>query len=164
MSRLPQEPRVRPAAARDVGAIARLINLAFAVERFFVTGDRISEADIRVRMTSGGFLVAERDDGLIAGCVYTELRAGGRGYIGLLAVDPAHQRSGLGRLMMREAEQQCLRAGCTSIIITVVNLRTELPPFYRRLGYREQGTAPFTDDRATADCHFIIMGKSLRQG
>jgi predicted N-acetyltransferase YhbS len=142
--------------------VARLINLAFEVERFFVTGDRISEAAIGTKMASGTFLVAEDGAGTIIGCVYTELRAEGPGYIGLLAVDPAHQGSGLGRLMMGEAEERCLRAGRTEVVITVVNLRTGLPPFYRSLGYREQGTAPFTDDRATTDCHFIIMGKSLR--
>jgi ribosomal protein S18 acetylase RimI-like enzyme len=112
-------------------------------------------------MTTRAFLVAERDGGAMAGCVYTERRDEGRGYVGLLAVDPAHQGSGLGRLLMREAERHCRRAGCTEIVITVVNLRTELPPFYRSLGYRERGTAPFTDSRATADCHFIIMGKPL---
>jgi hypothetical protein len=66
--------------------------------------------------------------------------------------------------MMREAERHCLRAGCREVTITVVNLRTELPPFYRSLGYREQGTAAFTDDRATTACHFIIMTKSLAEG
>jgi N-acetylglutamate synthase-like GNAT family acetyltransferase len=155
------QPLVRQAENGDAAGVARLINLAFAVERFFVTGDRIAEADISARMTSGTFLVAERHDRSIAACVYTELRAERSGYIGLLAVDPECQGSGLGKLMMREAEQHCLRARCSEAVITVVNLRTELPPFYRSLGYRERGIAPFTDDRATKACHFIIMGKSL---
>ena len=158
------EPLVRQAATRDLGAIARLINLAFEVERFFVTGNRISESEVAARMTSGVFLVVALADALMVGCVYAELHLDGRGYIGLLAVDPAYQGRGLGRLLMREAERHCLQARCAEVIITVVNLRTELPPFYRSLGYREQGTAPFTDDRATRDCHFIIMAKELKGG
>jgi predicted N-acetyltransferase YhbS len=155
------EPLVRQGAPRDLDAIRRLINLAFEVERFFVTGDRIGHADVVARMASGTFFVAELGDGSIAACVYTERRADSSGYIGLLAVDPARHGSGLGRRMMREAEEHCLRAGCAEVGITVVNLRSELPPFYRKLGYRERGTAPFTDDRATRDCHFIVMAKPL---
>jgi len=46
--------------------------------------------------------------------------------------------------------------------ITVVDLRTELPPFYHRLGYVETGTAPFpSTGRATRPCHFILMSKRL---
>jgi hypothetical protein len=30
--------------------------------------------------------------------------------------------------------------------LRVVNLRVELPPFYRRLGYAETGIAPFAGD------------------
>jgi hypothetical protein len=48
--------------------------------------------------------------------------------------------------------------------IRVVNLRTELPPFYRRLGYVEQRTEPFTDPRAHRPCHFICMSKTLEPG
>jgi hypothetical protein len=66
--------------------------------------------------------------------------------------------------MMREAERHCRQARCTAVTITVVNLRSELPPFYRSLGYLEQGTAPFTDARAMKECHFIIMAKPLTEG
>jgi hypothetical protein len=45
--------------------------------------------------------------------------------------------------------------------LSVVNLRTELPRFYDRLGYTETGTAPFTDPRATRPCHFVLMSKRL---
>jgi hypothetical protein len=48
--------------------------------------------------------------------------------------------------------------------ISVVDLRTELPPFYRRLGYVETGTAPFPDPaKAKRPCHFILMSKPLTE-
>ena len=46
--------------------------------------------------------------------------------------------------------------------IHIVNLREELPPYYRRLGYVESGTLPFSDpDRASRPCFFIVMTKPL---
>ena len=48
--------------------------------------------------------------------------------------------------------------------IYVVNLRTELPPFYRKLGYVESGTVAFPHpDEATQPCHIIVMTKSLAE-
>jgi hypothetical protein len=51
--------------------------------------------------------------------------------------------------------------------ITVVNLRTELPPFYRKLGYVENGTEPVRPDmipRLLEPAHFIKMTKPLGNG
>ena len=45
--------------------------------------------------------------------------------------------------------------------IRVVNLRTELLPFYRKLGYVERGTEPVDDPRALQPFHFILMSKAL---
>ena len=83
-------------------------------------------------------------------------------YLGLLSVDPARRAKGFGRFLVAAAEDHCRRAGCRRMDMLIVNLRTELPPFYRRLGYAESGTAPFPDNgRATQPCHFIRMSKSL---
>jgi hypothetical protein len=47
-------------------------------------------------------------------------------------------------------------------VLSVVDLRTELPPFYRALGYAERTTAPFPHpERATQPCHMIVMSKNL---
>ena len=44
----------------------------------------------------------------------------------------------------------------------IVNLRTELTPFYQRRGYVETGTQPFPSDVQTKQpCHFITMAKPL---
>ena len=51
---------------------------------------------------------------------------------------------------------------CRYMELHVVNLRTELPPYYRKLGYDEQGTGPFPDpETATQPCHFVVMRKRL---
>ena len=152
---------LRTAGPADAGTITALINAAFKVERFFIDGDRTSEDEVRRYMAQGTFLVAEEADGAPVGCIYVEQR-GDRGYFGLLAVDPARHGKGVGRELIRAAEDRFQRAGCRAVDISVVDLRTELPPFYRRLGYVETGTAPFPDpEKATRSCHFILMSKPL---
>ena len=85
-----------------------------------------------------------------------------RAYIGLLSVEPSLQGSGLGKRLMTAAEEYCRAAGCAFADLRVVNLRTELPLFYRKLGYQQTGTEPFpTEAHTEVPCHFLIMSKSL---
>lgn len=150
----------RIAAADDVATLTRLINAAYVVERFFKVGDRIAAAGVLALQGKGTFLLLEQHETPV-GSVYVELR-GDRGYIGLLAVDPSLQGGGLGRALMNAAEEYCRANGARHADLRVVNLREELPPFYRHLGYAEFGTEPFSDpEEATRPCHFVLMTKSL---
>jgi hypothetical protein len=64
--------------------------------------------------------------------------------------------------MVEEAESYARAAGSEFMDLRIVNLRTELPPFYRRLGYVETGTEPFAADaKPSRPCHFIKMSKPL---
>jgi GNAT superfamily N-acetyltransferase len=143
-----------------------LINSAFRVaEEFFCFEDRITLEEVERLFTAGTFLVAEareRGDRLLAGCVYVELKDGDRSYLGLLSVDPSQQKNGLGSLLMTAAENHCRELGSRSMEIYIVNLRTELTPFYQRRGYVETGMLPFPPDVQTKEpCHFITMSKQL---
>jgi GNAT superfamily N-acetyltransferase len=150
---------LRPAIEADAATLVSLINRAYEIEKFFVEGDRVSPAQVSELLSRGVFLIGE-EDGAPAACVYVEI-TGERGYFGLLAVDPGRQNHGWGRAMVEAAEQHARAAGCVAMDLSVVNLRTELPPFYHRLGYAETGTAPFNDQRATKPCHFVLMSKAL---
>ena len=152
---------IRPAITSEIDTLVELINAAYVVERFFKTGDRIDAARVAALMDRGAFLVEAEPGDRIAGCVFVEVRAGRRGYFGLLAVDPARQHGGTGRRLIAAAEVFCRNAGCVAIDIRVVNLRTELPPFYKKLGYSEIGTEPYDDQDATRPCHFLVMSKPL---
>ena len=150
----------RMAQLQDVENIARLVNAAFRPERFFIDHDRTNPEKVRELLQKGKFLLAE-EAGALAGCVYMEVR-GERGYFGLLAVDPALQRSGLGSRLVAAAEEYCRAAGCQFMDLTIVNLRTELPGFYHRLGYVESGTLPFpSEQEANQPCHLVRMSKPL---
>ena len=157
---MPASLAVRAATIRDVPPLVTLINTAFVVERHFVNRDRTDINEVAVYLEKGTFLIAEGADGGFDASVYLQTH-GDRGYIGMLAVNPTLQGHGIGRQMMTAAEQYCRAAGCRAVDIKIVNLRTELPPFYRKLGYADCGTAPFDDPKLTKPAHFILMAKSL---
>jgi GNAT superfamily N-acetyltransferase len=151
---------IRAAVKGDIPALVRLINAAFIVEQFVFDGDRINAEEARACMETGKFLV-ERDSAVFAACVYVELRKD-RGYLGLLAVDPHRQGEGLGRKLVAAAEDYFRREGCCAVDLRVISQRSPLPPFYRRLGYVEIGTAPFAPAlQAKVPGHYIIMSKPL---
>lgn len=162
MTRMPAavlDIRVRKAETADAATIAALVNQAFSVERFFVAGDRTDEEEVRELLDRGGFLCAEVDRELV-GCVYLEVR-GARGYFGMLSVSPSRQKAGIGRLLVERTEAFFRAAGCAAVDIKIVHLRSDLPPYYRALGYRETGTAPFVADSLTQAAHFVLMSKPL---
>jgi predicted N-acetyltransferase YhbS len=151
--------KIRLANPSDAPAITELVNRAFAVERFFVDGDRTSLADVQAMFARGRFLLCE--DRAPAACIYLEVR-GERGYFGLLAVDPARQKAGLGRRLVEAAEAHCRAAGCRAMDMRIVNVRSELPAFYAGLGYSVVGTTPFPSEVATKQpVHFVTMSKAL---
>jgi GNAT superfamily N-acetyltransferase len=152
---------IRIAVPADAAKITSVINAAFRVaEGFFIDGNRITQTEVEQLLGKGAFLLAETDEKL-DGCVYVELR-GERSYLGLLSVDPARQQGGLGSFLMNAAESYCRERGSRFMDILIVSLREELPPFYRKRGYVENGTTPFPADVETKiPCHFINMSKPL---
>ena len=155
-------PSFRLATADDRPRLIPLINAAFAIETF-LDGTRTDEARLAATMEKGRILLAENGSGNLLGCVYAEVR-GKRGYLGQLAVDPAHQRAGLGRLIVEAGEEYLRGQGCGAVDISVLSLRPELLSIYRRYGYVETGTEEFHMARAIkdqAECHCIVMSKML---
>jgi len=156
---------IRIAQESDLTALTALINQAFKVEAFFIVRDRLTPEEAVAHFGKGRFLVAD-EDGALVGVVYVELR-GERSYLGLLSVSPTMQKAGLGRRLMAAAEEFAREMGSHHMDITVVNLRTELPPFYRKLGYVEDGTAPVRPEmlpRMLQAAHFVKMTKPLGNG
>jgi predicted N-acetyltransferase YhbS len=164
--------RVRIAQREDAEKITTVINSAFrAVEQFFVEGNRVDVGEVLNLLSSGKFLLAESEHTLL-GCVYVEPRrldgnrssseSEARAYLGLLAVGPGAQQSGLGSMLMDAAEDYCRSLGLRFMDIKVVNLREELPGFYRKRGYVKTGTSAFPAELETKlPCHFINMSKPL---
>ena len=156
---------IRTAVPDDAAPLAALINAAFVVEAFFKIGDRTSAVEVAALMRDGGefLLLEDMEQGRrrLVGCVYLK-RTGARAYFGMLSVEPARQGRGFGRQLIDAAETRAHQMGCRVMDIHIVNLRRELPGYYRRLGYRESGTLPFSEpDRASRPCSFVVMSKPL---
>jgi ribosomal protein S18 acetylase RimI-like enzyme len=160
---MPPEPlHTRIATAADRDRLIPLINEAFAVETF-MTGPRTDPERLAASMQKGAILLAEDQSGQPVASIYVEAR-GDRGYAGMLAVSPARQRSGIGSLMMQAAEDYLRARGCAALDITVLSLRTELPPIYRAYGFVETGAEPFVYPHPLKDgleTHCIVMSKPL---
>ena len=152
---------IRVATSADAARITAVINAAFRIaESFFIDSNRITVAEVVESLAKGDFLLAENGEKL-NGCVYVEMR-GTRSYLGLLSVDPECQQGGLGSLLMQEAEQYCRERGSQFMDILIVHLREDLPLFYKKRGYVENGTSPFPADVETrVPVHFINMSKPL---
>jgi GNAT superfamily N-acetyltransferase len=146
---------------QDAKAIVLVINAAFRkAESFLIDRDRIDMAMVQELLRTGRFLVAD-DLGFVCGCVYVEPR-GDRSYLGLLSVDPERQKSGLGTKLMDAAEDHCAKAGSRFMDLRIVNVREELPSFYRHRGYVETGSEAFTPGlNPKVSCHFVKMSKPL---
>lgn len=154
--------QIRLATPQDRAAMIAVINAAFVVEDF-IEGTRTDPANMAEMMQKGEFLIAEDGSGQVVACVYTEVR-GERGYLGMLAVDPPRQGSGLGRMMTEAAEKHLCDRGCRWIDLRVLSPRRELLPFYEKLGYAQVRTEEFRPPRPLRDgieCHGIIMSKAL---
>ena len=154
--------QIRLATPDDRPRLILVINAAFAIETF-LEGTRTDDERLAAMMKKGEILLAEDSSGQLLACIYSETH-GTRGYLGMLAVDPAHQRYGLGKQMLAAAENHFRARGCDAIDITVLSLRPELLPIYKRLGFVETGTEEFRMSRDLKDgreCHCIKMSKPL---
>jgi len=61
---------------------------------------------------------------------------GHRGWVNYLAVDPAHQRKGYGKQLMRAVEEKLAFLGCPKINLQVRSGNDSALAFYERIGYK----------------------------
>lgn len=164
-----QSMDLRIATEADLEALMRLINKAFQVESFFKLEDRVNPEMLQKYFRKGSFLIYEengeengKENRQFLACVFVELK-GNSAYLGLLSVDPQHQKKGLGSRLVAAAEEFARESGAHFMELTIVNLRTELPAIYERLGYKVTGTEPFPAEQmpVSQPCYFICMKKEL---
>ena len=89
----------------------------------------------KLRVNPEWFLIAEGEE-RIGGSVMVGNK-GHRGWINDLAVEPALQRSGLGRALMHEAERILRAPGCPKNSPQVRRSHVAATAFYARLGFAE---------------------------
>lgn len=121
----------------------------------------------------GGANVGEGADGPIVGVVQAHA-TNGRGWFGMLAVDLRHRGEGVGRRLVRAAEELTADAGAAEIEISVIMTtnesfapKIELAQWYQRLGYDLAETVsvaqsvPGLEELLAVPCHMQILRKAL---
>ncbi|WP_022890505.1 GNAT family acetyltransferase [Agromyces italicus] len=130
---------IRPFAVADTEAVVALWRAAGLVKPW---NDPYLDIERKLGVQPELFLVAEAADagavdGESAGLVGTAMIGyeGHRGWVNYLAVADPARGTGLGRLLMAEAERLLIERGCPKLNLQVRTSNTEVIAFYERLGY-----------------------------
>ena len=101
---------------------------------------------IKEFLQPGASILKYVDDGQIQGCVYLR-KNDQRLYLGMFTVSPYQQNKGIGKLLLRAAEEHAIKVKCKSIYMTVISVRHELISWYERHDYVQTGEiVPFPMD------------------
>ena len=170
-------PNITIADIADIPAITFLLNKAYrgenskqgwTTEADLIAGDvRTDENNIQevMRQTGSVFLKYTNDGLEITGCVNLQ-QHGDKIYLGMFSVSPQLQGRGIGKQLLKAAEEYTLHLQCSSIYMNVISVRTELIEWYKRHGYIDTGERkPFTEDGLTGKhlqaMEFMVLKKSL---
>ena len=149
--------RLAAATGADAPRLTSLVNRAYrgdssrrgwTTEAHLLDGQRIDEAGLQEMLAApeATMLLCLGPNEELLGSFYAQA-VGQKVYLAMLAVDPEGQAQGVGKFLIRAAEDYGTQHGCTVSKMTVISVRPELIAFYERLGYRQTGeTEPFPTD------------------
>jgi GNAT superfamily N-acetyltransferase len=171
-----------PGASADASLVSRLANLvndvyAEAEDGLWIGGaTRTTVPEMRDLVGAGEIAVATigRD---VVGCVRVQELDGARGEFGMLVAAPDRRGLGIGRELVRFAEQRGRERGHRTIELELLVPRAWVHPskrfldeWYRRIGYRVARTGKIDDayphlaPMLATPCDFVIYEKPLATG
>ena len=98
--------------------------------------DPNKDIDRKLKVNDSLFLIVEFNKVIIGSAMIGY--DGHRGSVYYLAVDPEHQRKGVGGMLMKEIEKKLIESGCPKINIFIRNSNIEIKNFYQSIDYEEQ--------------------------
>jgi len=178
---------MRQATIDDAEVLYTVVNAAYAVEngdtglafkntgRYSDVEQCVSEIAASLADSESSYVCLLSDDEDILGCVRLTWRLVGdekAADIGPFAVGLLAQQRGAGTLLLDKAFEWAAEKGCSSLLIEVVNHRTDLfrpasHGFYGRRGFRLVGTAPCDEahncdeSHLTRPSHFNLLRKRV---
>lgn len=171
-----QNHRISPATPTDAPQISLIVNGAYrgesarkgwTTEADLLDGQRTDPESLQSMMQSTGSTILKYENaaGTIIGCVYLQQK-GDALYLGMLTVDPGLQGSGIGKELLKAAEEYGREVGCKKVTMTVISVRHELISWYERHGYVITGEKqPFPTDPKFGlprrPLEFIVMEKAI---
>jgi len=151
---------------QDIPAITKVVNSAYygepgswTSESHLVTGQRTTPDTLRtlIQKPSITMLKYTNEQGDVLGCVLLEKKADTL-YLGMLSVSPHAQTSGIGKILLQQAELFARDHHYNHITITVIDRRHELIDWYKRRGYIPTGKLePFSNQSSAALAEFSFM-------
>ncbi|WP_416907869.1 MAG: GNAT family N-acetyltransferase [Polymorphobacter sp.] len=163
---------IRPATLADLAPLHALIERAYrgdtaregwTNEAHLLSGTRTTTQALTAQLTDPDTVLLLHE-GALATVQITNLGQA-RAYLGQLAVDPAHQSKGLGRIMLDAAHAHAhTHMHAATIEMSVINVRHELIAWYQRRGYTPNGeTRPMPESAGptTRPIHLIILERPL---
>jgi ribosomal protein S18 acetylase RimI-like enzyme len=141
----------RKAVSSDAEILTIMVNGAYrgessrqgwTTEAALIGGQRIDSAHIveLIGLRDSAILVAAQPDGRLVGCVHLQKKSPSVCYLGMLTVEAAIQRGGIGSFLMGASEEFALREFASAAIeMTVISVRKELIDWYVRRGFRVTG-------------------------
>jgi len=167
---------ITPAVIADATELDKLVNSAYrgdssrqgwTTEADILDGTRTDAAAIaELIQTPETTLLKYVEENEILACVELK-KEDDKLYLGMLTVKPNLQGKGIGKLLLKEAEEEAKRQNCTSIFMTVISVRKELIDWYVRHGYQltgERKPFAFNDPRfgqPKQPLEFIVLEKKL---
>jgi len=127
---------LRQATPDDVGGLTRLVQAAEALDVVAVGGPPRPLVDDYAEVVADRTVTVAERDGKLVGLLVTGVDEEGF-LVDNVAVDPAHQGTGVGRLLLEHAEAQGRAAGYDSLYLYTHELMTENRDLYGRIGYAE---------------------------
>ena len=174
------EYKMQNATIDDVPELVLLINGAYrgehskkgwTTEALLIEGDRMNETSLVQMMNKPGVVIRKciTNHDVIVGCVYLETQQKEL-YLGLLTVTPFNQATGIGKLILGDAEEIASKQMLSGIVIDVISLRVELIAWYTRRGFYVTGkTIPFPTEnkfgsRPLQPLELVELKKLIRSG
>lgn len=168
---------IQRATTADLPDLLRLVNSAFrgdsarqgwTHEADLLQGEqRTDAAELGALLQNPqiALLTYKADDGQLLGCVNLQTKPRGL-YLGMLTVAPDRQGEGIGKLLLKAAEDYARQLGCPCIFMTVFSVRQELLDWYIRHGYRLTGeTQDYPSNPVygvpTQPLHFVVLEKVM---
>ena len=168
------------AAASDgglVGELTDLVNRVYAIaeEGLWVAAATRTTTSEMTELIATGQIAVARVDGRIAGAVRIQQLDAATGEFGMLIVDPAHRRGGIGRELVLFAEAVSRQRGLGVMQLELLMPREWAHPtkeflraWYTRIGYRPVRSGSIDESYPqlapllATPCHFVIFRKDLR--
>ena len=162
---------------KDITSLVALMDRAYRGENskqgwtseadLFIGNKRTDEGTVTnlIKKPGSVFLKYINEEGVLEGCVFLH-KKDKRIYLGMFSVSPLAQGKGVGKKLLKAADEYAKGHNCSSIYMTVITVREELIAWYERNGYQKTGKVlPFPVDERygipTQPLEMLVLEKHL---